>query len=92
MAEDSLPPFPAQVAVVIKCAMTPMQSALYNWVKMTGTLRQDPAVVQASRTHREYVTLNNKCMELRKVRSCTSHRRRRRFATRPGRHRCMPPL
>lgn len=63
------------MAVVIKCAMTPVQSALYNWVKMTGTLRQDPAAQQPGRIHREYVTLNNKCMELRKVsRPWSSHR------------------
>lgn len=58
---------PDKVAVVVKCAMTPLQSAVYNWVKMTGTLRQDPMVRQVGRTHREYITLNNKCMELRKI-------------------------
>lgn len=52
---------------MVKCAMTPLQSTVYNWVKMTGTLRQDPSVRQAGRTQREYITLNNKCMELRKV-------------------------
>ena len=56
----------------MKCAMTPYQAAIYSWVKMTGTLRLDPAaplVGGAHRVRRAFVPLNNKVMELRKVRS-----------------------
>ncbi len=36
---------------------------------MTGTLRMDPTAPQPGKTQRAFLPLNNKCMELRKVRS-----------------------
>lgn len=53
--------------------MSAFQSAIYDWIKSTGTLRIDPedeklksqkSSVYQSRT---YKTLNNRCMELRKL-------------------------
>lgn len=42
-----------QVAVVLKVAMRPLQSVLYQWVKETGTIRLDPAgaVMRPSVSH-----------------------------------------
>ncbi|KAJ1403522.1 SNF2-related, N-terminal domain [Sesbania bispinosa] len=37
--EGSLPP---KVSIVLRCKMSPVQSAIYDWVKATGTLRLDP--------------------------------------------------
>ena len=48
--------------------MSPYQSAIYNWVKETGTIRVDPTTHLAGKVFRAYAPLNNKCMELRKVR------------------------
>ncbi|KAL8138466.1 hypothetical protein V2J09_004467 [Rumex salicifolius] len=68
--EGSLPP---KVSVVLKCKMSAMQGAIYDWIKATGTIRVDPEDeerrVQKSTLYqaRAYRTLNNRCMELRKV-------------------------
>ena len=56
------------MAVVVKCAMTPYQAGIYNWVKTTGTLRLDPSHPLTGKAARTFVPLNNKVMELRKVR------------------------
>ena len=56
-----------QIARIIKAGMAPIQAAVYNWVKQTGTLRQDPEGPSVGKNRRAYATLNNKCMELRKV-------------------------
>ena len=56
-----------QIARIVKAGMAPIQAALYNWVKQTGTLRQDPEGPSVGKNRRAYATLNNKCMELRKV-------------------------
>ena len=56
-----------QVANVVKVAMSPYQSVIYNWVKETGTIRVDPDSHVAGKVFRAYAPLNNKCMELRKV-------------------------
>lgn len=53
-----------QVPAVVKVAMPPYQAVIYNWVKETGTIRADPEAAIAGKSFR---TLNNKCMELRKV-------------------------
>ena len=53
---------------MVKCPMPPFQSCVYSWVKATGTLRQDPHAPAVGRVRRGFATLNNKCMELRKVR------------------------
>ncbi|CAA3005859.1 ATP-dependent helicase BRM-like isoform X2 [Olea europaea subsp. europaea] len=68
--EGSLPP---KVSVVLKCRMSAIQSAIYDWIKSTGTLRVDPEdekrrvqknpIFQA----KIYKPLNNRCMELRKA-------------------------
>lgn len=59
----------AQVAATVKVAMPPYQAVIYNWVVQTGTLRNDPEAPITGSTRRPYATLNNKCMELRKVRA-----------------------
>ncbi|KAK4476596.1 hypothetical protein RD792_015754 [Penstemon davidsonii] len=68
--EGSLPP---KVSIVLKCRMSAIQSAIYDWIKSTGTLRVDPedenrkakknTIYQA----KIFKTLNNRCMELRKA-------------------------
>ncbi|KAL3814821.1 hypothetical protein ACJIZ3_016089 [Penstemon smallii] len=68
--EGSLPP---KVSIVLKCRMSAIQSAIYDWIKSTGTLRVDPEdenrkakknpIYQA----KIFKTLNNRCMELRKA-------------------------
>ena len=57
-----------QVAATVKVAMPPYQAVIYNWVVRTGTLRTDPEAAVVGNVRRPYATLNNKCMELRKVR------------------------
>ncbi|KAG4922446.1 hypothetical protein AAZX31_18G215200 [Glycine max] len=68
--EGSLPP---KVSIVLRCKMSAVQSAIYDWVKSTGTLRLDPegenSKIQKNPHYqaKEYKTLNNRCMELRKT-------------------------
>ncbi|XP_011092655.1 ATP-dependent helicase BRM isoform X1 [Sesamum indicum] len=68
--EGSLPP---KVSIVMKCRMSAIQSAIYDWIKSTGTLRVDPEderrKVQKNPIYqaKTYKTLNNRCMELRKA-------------------------
>ncbi|XP_074272874.1 ATP-dependent helicase BRM [Silene latifolia] len=68
--EGSLPP---KVSFVLKCKMSALQGAIYDWVKTTGTIRVDPEdeklKVQRNPYYeaRVFRTLNNRCMELRKV-------------------------
>ncbi|KAM7276803.1 hypothetical protein ACFE04_018669 [Oxalis oulophora] len=68
--EGSLPP---KVSIVLRCRMSAIQSAVYDWIKSTGTLRVDPEdekrKVQKNPSYqpKSYKTLNNRCMELRKV-------------------------
>ncbi|OWM64256.1 hypothetical protein CDL15_Pgr018828 [Punica granatum] len=68
--EGSLPP---KISIVLKCRMSAIQSAIYDWIKSTGTLRVDPEDekrrVQKNPIYqaRIYRTLNNRCMELRKA-------------------------
>ncbi|KAL0428847.1 UNVERIFIED_CONTAM: ATP-dependent helicase BRM [Sesamum radiatum] len=53
--------------------MSAIQSAIYDWIKSTGTLRVDPEderrKVQKNPIYqaKTYKTLNNRCMELRKA-------------------------
>ncbi|PHU09575.1 ATP-dependent helicase BRM [Capsicum chinense] len=68
--EGSLPP---KVSVVLRCRMSGFQSAVYDWIKSTGTLRVDLEDEQR-RTEKNpnyqpktYKVLNNRCMELRKT-------------------------
>ncbi|KAJ7951159.1 ATP-dependent helicase BRM-like [Quillaja saponaria] len=68
--EGSLPP---KVSIVLKCKMSAIQSSIYDWIKSTGTLRLDPedekVRVQKNPVYqpKQYKTLNNRCMELRKT-------------------------
>ena len=62
--EGSLPP---KVAITLKCPMTLYQGAIYDWVKLTGTKRMDPAGEFMRRYKKTHVALQNKVMELRKV-------------------------
>ncbi|XP_062090362.1 ATP-dependent helicase BRM isoform X2 [Humulus lupulus] len=68
--EGSLPP---KVSIILKCRMSAIQSAVYDWIKSTGTIRVDPEDerrrVQKNPiyTAKVYKTLNNRCMELRKT-------------------------
>ncbi|KAK8588007.1 hypothetical protein V6N13_086964 [Hibiscus sabdariffa] len=68
--EGSLPP---KVSIVLKCRMSAIQSAIYDWIKSTGTLRVDPEDeklrVQKNPLYqaRVFKILNNRCMELRKT-------------------------
>lgn len=61
------------MSIVLRCRMSAIQSAIYDWIKSTGTLRIDPEDeklrVQKSSLYqaRVYKTLNNRCMELRKT-------------------------
>uniref|UniRef100_A0A1D1ZLS2 ATP-dependent helicase BRM n=1 Tax=Anthurium amnicola TaxID=1678845 RepID=A0A1D1ZLS2_9ARAE len=68
--EGSLPP---KVSIVLKCRMSAMQGAIYDWIKSTGTIRVDPED-ELRRVEKNplyqikmYKNLNNKCMELRKA-------------------------
>lgn len=62
-----------QVSIVLRCRMSAIQSAVYDWIKSTGTLRVDPEEekLRAQRNPiyqaKVYKTLNNRCMELRKA-------------------------
>jgi superfamily II DNA/RNA helicase len=62
-----------QEAIVLRCRMSAMQGAVYDWIKSTGTIRVDPedesrkAQKNPMYQPKSYKTLNNKCMELRKV-------------------------
>ncbi|CAK9156757.1 unnamed protein product [Ilex paraguariensis] len=68
--EGSLPP---KVSIILRCRMSAIQSAIYDWIKSTGTLRVDPEDeklrVQKNPIYqaKTYRTLNNRCMELRKA-------------------------
>ena len=62
--EGKLPP---KVPVVMKIPMTPYQSAVYNWVKATGSIRLSPMDPRKLKFKNDFAPLNNKVMELRKV-------------------------
>ncbi|KAK6135622.1 hypothetical protein DH2020_030633 [Rehmannia glutinosa] len=68
--EGSLPP---KVSIVLKCRMSAVQGAVYDWIKSTGTIRVDPEdeqrKVQKNPIYQAkvYKPLNNRCMELRKA-------------------------
>ncbi|CAL2241805.1 unnamed protein product [Prunus armeniaca] len=68
--EGALPP---KISIVLRCRMSAIQSAVYDWIKSTGTIRVDPEEeklrVQKNPLYQPkvYKTLNNRCMELRKT-------------------------
>ena len=55
--------------MIIKVPMARFQGVAYNWIKATGTLRLDPDSALSANTFRTIAPLNNKVMELRKVRA-----------------------
>lgn len=59
---------PEKVTLTIKCPMSAYQSAVYNWIKTTNTIRVDPRHRRAAHGQRPWEPLQNKVMELRKVR------------------------
>ncbi|PWA97010.1 SNF2-related, N-terminal domain-containing protein [Artemisia annua] len=68
--EGSLPP---KISIILRCKMSAIQGAVYDWIKATGTIRLDPEdekrKAQKSQLYqpKPYKPLNNKCMELRKT-------------------------
>ncbi|XP_071697704.1 ATP-dependent helicase BRM-like isoform X2 [Rutidosis leptorrhynchoides] len=68
--EGSLPP---KISIILRCKMSAIQGAVYDWIKATGTIRVDPedekrkAQKSAMYQPKTYKPLNNKCMELRKT-------------------------
>ncbi|KAH0470770.1 hypothetical protein IEQ34_000493 [Dendrobium chrysotoxum] len=68
--EGSLPP---KVSIVLRCRMSALQGAIYDWIKSTGTIKVDPddelrkAEKNPNYQIKMYKNLNNKCMELRKA-------------------------
>ncbi|KAL6848387.1 hypothetical protein ACP4OV_021681 [Aristida adscensionis] len=71
--EDVEGSLPRKDSIVLKCRMSAIQGAIYDWIKSTGTIRVDPEdeKMRAQRNSmyqvKTYKNLNNKCMELRKV-------------------------
>lgn len=71
--EDVEGSLPQKVSVVLKCKMSALQGAIYDWIKATGSIRLDPQTEarriagNSKRQIRAYVPLQNRCMELRKV-------------------------
>ncbi|KAI0500418.1 hypothetical protein KFK09_018630 [Dendrobium nobile] len=71
--EDVEGSLPSKVSIVLRCRMSAMQSAIYDWIKSTGTIRVNPEEellrVQRNPMYqiKMYKSLKNKCMELRKV-------------------------
>ncbi|CAN6271151.1 unnamed protein product [Urochloa humidicola] len=71
--EDVEGSLPRKDSIVLRCRMSAIQGAIYDWIKSTGTIRVDPED-EKQRAQRNsmyqiktYKNLNNKCMELRKV-------------------------
>eukprot|EP00882_Tetradesmus_deserticola_P028142 GHRQ01031330.1.p1 GENE.GHRQ01031330.1~~GHRQ01031330.1.p1 ORF type:complete len:399 (+),score=190.46 GHRQ01031330.1:83-1279(+) len=67
MVKDVEQQLPEKVTVTIKCPMSAYQSAVYNWIKTTNTIRVDPRHRRAAHGQRAWEPLQNKVMELRKV-------------------------
>jgi SWI/SNF-related matrix-associated actin-dependent regulator of chromatin subfamily A member 2/4 len=64
--EDVESKLPEKTTYSLHCPMSAHQSTTYSWVKATGTLRLDP-YSPYSRRGLKWASLQNKCMELRKV-------------------------
>ncbi|KAG1354873.1 ATP-dependent helicase BRM [Cocos nucifera] len=71
--EDVEGSLPRKDSIVLRCRMSAIQGAIYDWIKSTGTLRVDPedefcrAKKNPMYQVKAYKNLNNKCMELRKA-------------------------
>lgn len=64
--EDVESKLPQKTTYTIHCPMSAHQSTTYSWIKATGTLRLDPYSPYSKRGL-QWASLQNKCMELRKV-------------------------
>ncbi|KAJ9539405.1 hypothetical protein OSB04_032138 [Centaurea solstitialis] len=68
--EGSLPP---KISIIMRCKMSAIQGAVYDWIKATGTIRVDPedekrkAQKSSMYQPKTFKPLNNRCMELRKT-------------------------
>nr|XP_043621602.1 ATP-dependent helicase BRM [Erigeron canadensis]XP_043621603.1 ATP-dependent helicase BRM [Erigeron canadensis] len=68
--EGSLPP---KISIILRCKMSAIQGAIYDWIKATGTIRVDPedeerkAQRSSMYQSKTYRPLHNRCMELRKT-------------------------
>ncbi|KAI3711408.1 hypothetical protein L2E82_41474 [Cichorium intybus] len=68
--EGSLPP---KISIILRCKMSAIQGAVYDWIKATGTIRVDPeeekrkAQKNPMYQPKTFKPLNNRCMELRKA-------------------------
>nr|XP_043626662.1 ATP-dependent helicase BRM-like [Erigeron canadensis] len=68
--EGSLPP---KISIILRCKMSAIQGAVYDWIKYTGTIRVDPEdetrKIQKSSLYqaRAFKPVTNKSMELRKT-------------------------
>ncbi|KAF9615301.1 hypothetical protein IFM89_022717 [Coptis chinensis] len=71
--EDVEGSLPRKVSIVLRCKMSAIQGAIYDWVKSTNTIRVDPedelrrVQKNPNYTAKTYKVLNNRCMELRKA-------------------------
>ncbi|KAK1613977.1 hypothetical protein QYE76_019494 [Lolium multiflorum] len=71
--EDVEGSLPRKDSIVLRCKMSAVQGAIYDWIKSTGTIRVDPEDekirIQRNPMYqpKSYKNLQNKCMELRKV-------------------------
>uniref|UniRef100_A0A453MUD2 ATP-dependent helicase BRM n=4 Tax=Aegilops tauschii subsp. strangulata TaxID=200361 RepID=A0A453MUD2_AEGTS len=71
--EDVEGSLPRKDSIVLRCKMSAIQGAIYDWIKSTGTIRVDPEDekirIQRNPMYqaKTYKNLQNKCMELRKV-------------------------
>ncbi|XP_010933130.1 ATP-dependent helicase BRM [Elaeis guineensis] len=71
--EDVEGALPRKDSIVLRCRMSAIQGAIYDWIKSTGTIRVDPEdeLRRAKKNPlyqvKVYKNLNNKCMELRKA-------------------------
>ncbi|KAF6157703.1 hypothetical protein GIB67_037276 [Kingdonia uniflora] len=71
--EDVEGSLPRKVSIVLRCRMSAIQGAIYDWIKSTGTIRVDPAdelkrvIKNPNYQAKVYKILNNRCMELRKA-------------------------
>ncbi|KAL5727317.1 hypothetical protein ACHQM5_000527 [Ranunculus cassubicifolius] len=71
--EDVEGSLPRKVSIVLRCKMSAIQGAIYDWIKSTNTIRVDPedelrrCQKNPNYTAKTYKLLNNRCMELRKT-------------------------
>ncbi|PIA49288.1 hypothetical protein AQUCO_01300264v1 [Aquilegia coerulea] len=71
--EDVEGSLPRKVSIVLRCKMSAIQGAIYDWIKSTNTIRVDPEdelrKVQKNPNYqtKTFKLLNNRCMELRKA-------------------------